>query len=94
MKPADVKVSFALFLSLSFSLSLSELRPPHADVYEYLCKQPEVIKNGFRAAGITEAVKYTHNFTCNIFAVVLYILKNIFEHEIFCSFTNSQTLVK
>ena len=55
IKPANAKVS----------LALSELKPVHAQwivhVYECLCKQPEIIKNGFRAAGITEAVEFVHS---------------------------------
>ena len=55
IKPADVKVL----------LALSELKPVHTHwivgVYEYLCKQPEIIKNDFRAGGITEAVKLAHS---------------------------------
>ena len=102
IKPADVRVS----------LALSELKPLHAqwiiDVYEYLCKQPEIIKNGVKATGITGAVEFSHSVVqriknpfisnfyliCIIFARILYILKYIFEHEILCFFTNSQTLVK
>ena len=53
IKLADVKVS----------LALSELKPPHVQwifiVYKYHCKQPETIKNGFAAAGITETVTFS-----------------------------------
>ena len=55
IKPAGVKVSSAL----------SELKPVHAqwivDVYEYLCKQPEIFKNSFRAARITESVEFVYS---------------------------------
>ena len=55
IKPADVKVL----------LALSELKPLHTewiiDAYKYLCKQPKIIKNGFRATGIAEAVEFAHS---------------------------------
>ena len=51
IEPVDVKVS----------LALSELKTLNAqwivDPYEYLCKQPEIIKNDFRAAGNTHCKK-------------------------------------
>ena len=31
------------------------------DVYEYLRKQPEIIKIGFRAPGISEAVEFPYS---------------------------------
>ena len=51
IQPADVKVS----------LGLVELKVMHAkwilDLYHYLCSQKVIILNGFKAAGITEAVE-------------------------------------
>ena len=50
-RPADVKVS----------LNLTELRVMDAKwiskLYDYLCAQDEIILNGFKVAGITEAVE-------------------------------------
>ena len=31
------------------------------DVYEYLCKHAEIIKNGFRAVGISKAVEFAYS---------------------------------
>ena len=49
--PADIQVS----------LKLGELKVMHARsisaLYDYLCDQKEIILNGFKAAGITEAVE-------------------------------------
>ena len=49
--PADIQVS----------LNLGELKVMHARwisaLYDYLCDQEEIILNGFKAAGITEAVE-------------------------------------
>ena len=46
-------------------LALSDIRPLHAqwivDGYEYLCGQPENIKNDLRARGITEVVEFAHS---------------------------------
>ena len=49
--PADIQVS----------LNLGQLKVMHAPwisaLYDYLCDQKEIILNGFKAAGITEAVE-------------------------------------
>ena len=51
IRPADIKVS----------LNLTELKVMHAKwiskLYEFLCAQDKMILNGFKAAGITEAVE-------------------------------------
>ena len=51
IRPADAKVS----------LNLTELKVMHAKwiskLYDYLHAQDEIILNGFKAAGITEAVE-------------------------------------
>ena len=51
IQPADVQVS----------LGLTELKVMHAklilELYKYLCRQNEIILNGFKAASITEAVE-------------------------------------
>ena len=51
IQAADVQVS----------LGLTELKVMHAklilELYNYLCRQNEIILNGFKAASITEAVE-------------------------------------
>ena len=51
--PTDVKIS----------PTLSVLKPLHArwivELYQYLCNEVEMIRSGFRAAGIIEAIKNT-----------------------------------
>ena len=46
---------------IQVSLNLGELKVMHARwisaLYDYFCDQKEIIRNGFKAAGITEAVE-------------------------------------
>ena len=76
--PADVKVS----------LNLTELKAMHAKwiskLYDYLCAQDESILNGFKAAGITEAVESAN--------AVLERIENPFRGQNFVCFNIVWTL--
>ena len=74
IRPADVKVS----------LNLTELKVMHAKwiskLYDYLCAQDEITLNGFKAAGITEAVESANAVLERIetlFAVKIFVCFNI-----------------